>query len=444
MMSKAYLENKTVCFVTLGCKVNRTESEEVAQLFREAGYTVVDRGEEAGVVVVNTCTVTNTGDAKSRQTIRRMIGAHPDSFVIVMGCYAQTSPGDIANIAGVDLVLGTQDRTKILDWIGRVKREQTPYNAVHEIRRSAEFEELPQLREESRTRATLKIEEGCDQFCTYCIIPYARGPVRSRRPENAMAEAGRLAASGFQEIVLTGIHLGAYGKDLARTDGPWTLARLAGQIAAIPGLRRLRISSIEPMEVSDELIALLQTSAVLCPHLHIPLQSGSDAVLARMNRPYALAEYKEKLETLYRAVPDLAVTTDVITGFPGETEIDHREAVDFIRSCRFAGIHVFPYSRRQGTPAARYPEQIARKVKEERVKELIKVGEAGKKDYARRFLGKTLDVLIETVNEGGSAYGHTPNYLEVRLPSREEEKEPWQAGKNVSVCLEEKHLVCLQ
>lgn len=438
-MSKAYLADKTVFFVTLGCKVNQTESEAVAQMFREAGYTVADRGEEAGVVVVNTCTVTNNGDAKSRQTIRRMVNAHPDSFVIVMGCYAQTSPGDIMGIDGVDLVLGTQDRGKILDWIEQVKQEQSPYNAVHEIRQANEFEELPQLEGESRTRATLKIEEGCDQYCTYCIIPYARGPVRSRTPENALAEAGRLVESGFQEIVLTGIHLGAYGKDLVRPDGVWTLARLAAWIAEIPGLRRLRISSIEPMEVSDELIALLQTSKVLCPHLHIPLQSGSDAILARMHRPYTLAQYKEKLEILYDAIPGLAVTTDVIAGFPGETEENHREAVEFIRSCCFAGMHVFPYSRRQGTPAARYPDQLVRRVKEERVKELMAVGEAGKQTYARRFLGQTLDVLIETVGEDGSAYGHTPNYLEVRLPSGAK----GDKKKSVSVRLEEQLLVCL-
>ncbi len=443
-MEKCYSDERTVCFMTLGCKVNQTESEALAQLFREKGYIVVDKGDEAGIVVVNTCTVTNTGDAKSRQMIRRMIKVHPESFVVVTGCYAQTSSQEIMAIEGVDLLLGTQDRNRILELIDQVKKERSPRNAVHDIEQKTEFEELPQLQNEHRTRATLKIEEGCDQFCTYCIIPYARGPVRSRLPHNTLAEAKSLVESGFKEIVLTGIHLGAYGKDLTLTDGTWDLARLIRHLIEIPGLERLRLSSIEPMEVNDDLVTVFQMSSKLCPHLHIPLQSGSDAVLARMNRPYTLDEYAVLLKKLKKLIPGLAVTTDVIVGFPGEEELDHYQALQFIERCGFAGIHVFPYSKRKGTPAAEYPDQIPRKIKEERVRELMAIGKASKEAYAQRFIGQTLDVLIEKVDDMGRGIGHTPNYLEVILPAALAERGQWLIGERMAVEIKEEYLLTLK
>lgn len=427
---------KAVCFVTLGCKVNQTESEAMAQLFREAKYQVVSASEEADVVVVNTCTVTNTGDSKSRQVIRRMIKAHPESVVVVMGCYAQTAPGEVLGIEGVDLVLGTQDRVKILEWIERVKAEKKPQNAVRGIWDAGEFEELPQLSEEQRTRAMLKIQEGCNQFCTYCIIPYARGPLRSRLPENAIAEAQRLVEEGYPEIVLTGIHTGYYGQDL---EGHWSLARLVRELDEIPGLRRLRLSSIEPMEYTAELIESIARSDKVCPHLHVPLQSGSDPVLARMNRPYNLNEYKELLERLHQRIPNLAVTTDIIAGFPGETEEDHVSTLEFVKSCGFSGIHVFPYSKRKGTPAADYPDQVSKKLKDQRVKELLLVARDSQEIFIRRFIGKSVEVLIEWVGTNGCAVGHTPHYLQVHLPSRKDGKQ-WTAGQFVAVVLEEHHV----
>jgi len=423
-------QKPTVCFVTLGCKVNQTESEAVGQIFRNAGYVVVDAAAAADVVVVNTCTVTNTGDSKSRQLIRRMIKAHPESIVVVMGCYAQTAPGEVLKIDGVDLVLGTSERTRILELIERVKEEKKPQNAVQDIWQAAEFEELPLLAQETRTRATLKIQEGCNQFCTYCIIPYARGPVRSRKPENALAEARQLVAAGFREIVLTGIHTGSYGQDLA---GGWDLARLLRELAAIPGLRRLRLSSIEPMEFSPDLIAAIFALPVVCPHLHIPLQSGSDAVLGRMQRPYSLSAYLDLLAELRRRDPEVAVTTDVIVGFPGETAGEHADSLDFVQGCGFAGIHVFPYSRRRGTPAADYPGQVPNKVKEERTREMLAAARASKRAYAQKFLGRELEVLIERIDERGMAFGHTANYLEVRVPAA---GKGWQDGDLVAVRLE--------
>ncbi|AET70397.1 MiaB-like tRNA modifying enzyme [Desulfosporosinus orientis DSM 765] len=427
---------KTVCFVTLGCKVNQTESEAMAQLFREANYEVVNASEEADVVVVNTCTVTNTGDSKSRQVIRRMIKAHPESVVVVMGCYAQTAPGEVLGIDGVDLVLGTQDRMKVFEWIDRVQAEKAPQNAVRDIWDAETFEELPQLREEHRTRAMLKIQEGCNQFCTYCIIPYARGPLRSRLPENALAEAQRLVEEGYPEIVLTGIHTGFYGQDLGQG---WNLARLVRELDKIDGLRRLRLSSIEPMEFTDDLIESIVSSAKLCPHLHIPLQSGSDEVLKRMNRPYDLREYRDLLERLRQRIPNLAVTTDIIVGFPGETEADHASTIEFAKACKFAGIHVFPYSKRKGTPAAEYPDQVLKKLKEQRVKELIKVARDSQNRFSSQFVGSSVEVLIEKVDAKGWALGHTPHYIQVQIPCREDGRQ-WSAGEFITIILSEHNL----
>lgn len=397
---------------------------------------MVSSAQAADVVIVNTCTVTNTGDSKSRQMIRRMIKAHPESFVVVMGCYAQTAPGEVLNIEGVDLVLGTQDRGRILELIERVKAEHKPQNVVHDIWEAKEFEELPLLEEESRTRATLKIEEGCNQFCTYCIIPYARGPVRSRLPENALNEAKKLTKAGYKEIVLTGIHTGAYGEDIA---SGWNLARLVREMVKIPGLKRLRLSSIEPMEFTPELISVLKESETVCRHLHIPLQSGSEEVLARMKRPYTLTDYTNLLDELHQALAGLAVTTDVIVGFPGETEEDHYKALDYVERCNFAGIHVFPYSKRERTPAALFPGQLSQAVKQERVKEMQAVSRRGQDKYKRQFLGQTMEVLLETVNPQGMGFGHTGNYLAVNLPSPENGK-TWEPGTLVRVQLDEKNL----
>lgn len=420
-----------VCFVTLGCKVNQTESEAVAQLFKEAKYQVVAASEETDVVVVNTCTVTNMGDSKSRRVIRRMIREHPESVVVVMGCYAQTAPGEVLGIEGVDLVLGTQDRMKVLEWIEKVKAERIPQNAVRDIWAAATFEELPQLSEEHRARALLKIQEGCNQFCTYCIIPYSRGPLRSRLPENALAEARRLVETGHPEIVLTGIHTGYYGQDLVEE---WNLARLVRELVKIPGLRRLRLSSIEPMEYTPELIESIVASDKVCPHLHMPLQSGSDRILTRMNRPYTLKEYRGLLERLREQIPNLAVTTDIIAGFPGETEDDHASTLEFVKSCGFSGINVFPYSKRRGTPAADYPDQVSKQLKEQRVKDLLLIARDSKEEYNRRFMGEPVEVLIEWIDAKGCAIGHTLHYIQVHLAVNEDEK-PWVSREFVTVVL---------
>jgi threonylcarbamoyladenosine tRNA methylthiotransferase MtaB len=429
-------EHPKVCFITLGCKVNQTESEAMAQLFRNAGYQIVDSRQTPDVVVINTCTVTNTGGSKSRQAIRRAVKAFPESLVIVTGCYSQTASAEVLDISGVDLVLGTQDRMQILKWIEQVRQTNKPYDAVHNIWDAKEFEEFPQIEEESRTRAMLKIEEGCNRFCTYCIIPFARGPVRSRLPENALAEAERLVKAGYQEIVLTGIHSGAYGEDL---DGNWDLARLVQMLVKIPGIHRLRLGSIEPVEFSAELIDTIIASPAICPHLHIPLQSGSPKVLTGMQRLYTPADYRDLLKRLFGGIPRLAVTTDLIVGFPGESEADHGQTLEFAAGCGFAGIHVFPYSKRKGTPASDYPEQVPDQVKAQRVKEMLQVSRGSQKAYINSILGHEVEVLVERVDAKGQAFGHTENYLAVNLPP-ELNGEKWKAGQLVSVILEKKHI----
>ncbi|MDR3289238.1 MAG: tRNA (N(6)-L-threonylcarbamoyladenosine(37)-C(2))-methylthiotransferase MtaB [Peptococcaceae bacterium] len=402
----------SVYLTTLGCKVNQTESEAVAQLFREAGYTVANVGEKADVIVVNTCTVTDTGDSKSRQMIRRMARTHPGSLIVVMGCYAQTAPEEVLKIEGVDLVIGTQRRSELPALIEKVKEERQPCQAVAPILKTRTFEELPLLAQERRTRATIKIQDGCDQFCTYCVIPYARGPNRSRNPQKILEEARQLVEMGYREIVLTGIHTGAYGRDAGAA---WDLARLIRELSALKELRRLRLGSIEPVELTPWLIEEIFSSPVVCPHLHIPLQSGSDAVLTKMRRPYTLREYGNLLEKLYRANPELAVSTDVIAGFPGETEEDHVRSLAFVQGCQFSGIHVFPYSQRRGTPAANFPEQISKKVKGERSRELLRVAASGRQAYQEKFIGREAEVLIERV-AAGAVWGRTPNYLALKLP----------------------------
>ncbi len=400
-------------FYTLGCKVNQTETEALAGIFRAGGYDIVPFEERADVYVINTCTVTNMGDRKSRQVIRRAGKANPEGTVVVMGCYAQVAPEEVSRIPGVDLVVGTRDRGRILELVEKARDGAEPVNMVREAWQGAVFEELPLLETESRVRATLKIQEGCNQFCTYCIIPYARGPVRSRDPEKAMEEAARLMAAGYKEIVLTGIHTGAYGLDLG-LDLNYLVSRLAG----LPGLKRLRLSSVESTEFTPGLIGTIAANPVVCPHLHIPLQSGSDRILARMNRPYSRREFERIVKELRGKIPDLAITTDIIVGFPGEDEADHRDSLEFAAQMEFANIHVFKYSPRTGTPAAGYTPQVAPGEKEARSREFINLARRGWQDYASRYLGRSMEVLVEQDVAQNQWEGHTATYLRVRFPAK--------------------------
>ncbi|EGG61929.1 tRNA (N(6)-L-threonylcarbamoyladenosine(37)-C(2))-methylthiotransferase MtaB [Staphylococcus epidermidis] len=402
----------TVAFHTLGCKVNHYETEAIWQLFKDANYERVEFETNADVFVINTCTVTNTGDKKSRQIIRRAIRQNPDAVVCVTGCYAQTSSAEIMEIPGVDIVVGTQDRHKLLDYIQQFQDERQPINGVGNIMKNRTYEELEVPYFTDRTRDSLKIQEGCNNFCTFCIIPWARGLMRSRDPEKVVEQATQLVNSGYKEIVLTGIHTGGYGQDLKN----YNLAQLLRDLDTIEGLERIRISSIEASQLTDEVIDVIGNSNKVVRHLHIPLQSGSDDVLKRMRRKYTMAHFSERLTKLHQALPDLAVTSDVIVGFPGESEDEFQETYDFIVNHHFSELHVFPYSPRIGTPAARMDNQIDEETKNVRVHKLISLSNQLAKEYASKFEDEVLEVIPEEMGEEPhTLVGYADNYMKVRF-----------------------------
>ncbi|OXS63005.1 tRNA (N(6)-L-threonylcarbamoyladenosine(37)-C(2))-methylthiotransferase MtaB [Rossellomorea vietnamensis] len=417
----------SVAFHTLGCKVNHYETEAIWQLFKEEGYERVEYDSIADVYVINTCTVTNTGDKKSRQVIRRAIRKNPDGVICVTGCYAQTSPAEIMAIPGVDVVVGTQDRRKMLTYIEEYKKERQPINGVTNIMKNRVYEELDVPAFTDRTRASLKIQEGCNNFCTFCIIPWARGLMRSRDPEEVIHQAQQLVDAGYKEIVLTGIHTGGYGEDMK----DYNLAMLLKDLEQkVKGLKRIRISSIEASQLTDEVIEVIDQSDIVVRHLHIPLQSGSNTVLKRMRRKYTMEFFAERLEKLKKALPGLAVTSDVIVGFPGETEEEFMETYHFIKEHKFSELHVFPYSKRTGTPAARMDDQIDEDIKNERVHRLIELSNQLAKEYASEFENEVLEVIPEEIYQDDLYVGYTDNYLKVVFPATED-----MVGKLVKVKL---------
>ncbi|MDG5470860.1 tRNA (N(6)-L-threonylcarbamoyladenosine(37)-C(2))-methylthiotransferase MtaB [Jeotgalibacillus sp. ET6] len=423
----------TVAFHTLGCKVNHYETEAIWQLFKSNGYDRVEYDHSSDVYVINTCTVTNTGDKKSRQVIRRAIRKNPDAVICVTGCYAQTSPAEIMAIPGVDVVVGTQDRTKMLEYIEQYKNERKPINGVTNIMKNRVYEELDVPAFTDRTRASLKIQEGCNNFCTFCIIPWARGLMRSRDPKEVLHQAQQLVDAGYKEIVLTGIHTGGYGEDMK----DYNLAMLLTDLEKeVKGLKRIRISSIEASQLTDEVIDVIDRSNMVVRHLHIPLQSGSNTVLKRMRRKYTMEFFAERLEKLKKALPGLAVTSDVIVGFPGETEEEFMETFNFINDQKFSELHVFPYSKRTGTPAARMDDQVDEEVKNERVHRLIELSNQLAKEYASHFENEILEVIPEELfkeaSEENLFVGYTDNYLKVVFPATEE-----MVGKLVKVKISE-------
>ncbi|MCI1856575.1 MAG: tRNA (N(6)-L-threonylcarbamoyladenosine(37)-C(2))-methylthiotransferase MtaB [Sporolactobacillus sp.] len=405
-----------VAFHTLGCKVNHYETEAIWQIFRKHGYERGDFEKTADVYVINTCTVTNTGDQKSRQVIRRAIRRNPDAVICVTGCYAQTSPAEVMSIPGVDIVIGTQNRRKLLGYIDRFRKQREPINGVGDIMKAKVFEELDVPSFTDRTRASLKIQEGCNKFCTFCVIPWARGLLRSRKPENVIRQAQELVDAGYKEIVLTGIHTAGYGEDMEDYNFAALLRDLEKNVR---GLKRLRISSIEASQITDEVVHVIHRSHVIARHLHIPLQSGSDTVLKRMHRTYTTAFFADKIKNLREALPDFALTSDVIVGFPGETEEEFMETYRFIRELHFAELHVFPYSQRTGTPAARMPDQVPENVKHDRVSRLIALSNRLSARYARGYQNHVLEVIPEEPyrhhEPDGTYVGFSDNYLKVRF-----------------------------
>ena len=402
---------KTVAFHTLGCKVNQYDSQAMLELFEQAGYQPGDFDQPCDVYVVNTCTVTGTGDKKSLQAVRRARRLNPAADIIVCGCMAQRDGEKLLADTGARLILGTARRAEIVTLLEQAQREHTRLCAVTDVRRAA-FEPLLITHQEGRTRATLKIQEGCDRFCTYCIIPYVRGGIRSRSVQDVRDEAARLAQAGYREIVLTGIHLTSYGRDLKNGD---TLLSVIRAVHDIAGVERIRLGSLEPVIATADFARALGEMPKLCPQFHLALQSGCDSVLRRMRRRYDTAAFRESAQALRAVFPDCALTTDVMSGFPGETQDEHRQSLDFCREMRFARMHVFPYSEREGTAAATMPDPVPRHIREERARELIALGAGMAEDYRRAQLGTVRRVLFEQCAEGVSV-GYTPEYMRCEAP----------------------------
>lgn len=400
---------KKAAFMTLGCKVNQYETETMEGLFRQAGYEVVPFSERADVYIVNTCSVTSLGEKKSRQLIRRAQRLNPEAVLAVTGCYAQLNPAEIARIDGVRLVIGNQGRENIVKLCEQAATIPGPITVVDDIMQAKQFEDIPLFGVPQRTRAFLKIQEGCQNFCTYCIIPYTRGPLRSRPLESVKRETAKLVKAGFKEIVLTGIHLGAYGRDL---EGNITLADAATEVLRFPEIRRLRLGSLESVELSPDLFELIRSDERFAKHLHLPLQAGAEEILHRMNRHYDKAEFLSLIQNVEREIPGVAISTDIIVGFPGETEAMFAESLEYVAKLNFMRMHIFPYSKREGTPAADMPDQVPEAVKHERVKRMQELAEKKAAEYLQQFIGKTLSVLIETEN-GGIWDGLTGNYIRV-------------------------------
>jgi len=407
-----------IAFYTLGCKVNQADTASMEKLFVKAGYSIVPFTQAADVYLVNTCVVTNMGQSKSRKIIHRAVRQNPQALVVVTGCYPQTAPEEVAAIEGVDLIIGTQDRKNIVELVAKAGGHKVPgvANLVHELIKDSPFEEMTAGVDAKMTRAFLKIQEGCNQFCAYCIIPYARGPLRSRALTSITAEVEQLVAQGYKEVVLIGIHLGAYGKEQA--SGP-KLADAVQAALKVQGLARLRLGSLESIEVDQDLLKLMAQDKRFCRHLHLPLQAGADKTLTAMHRPYDSAKFRDLLTNIRQQIPDISITTDLIVGFPGETQEDFAQSLKFAQECQFAKIHVFPYSRRKGTPAAAREDQVPEEVKNERVQAAEQIDKAGHQAYLEAMVGRQTEVLWETRNKEGLWEGLTGNYVRVYTTSME-------------------------
>ena len=404
---------RKAAFYTLGCKVNQYETEAMSELFIRDGYEICDFSDKADIYVINTCSVTNMGDRKSRQIIRRAKKTNPNSVIAVTGCYSQTAPEEILAIDGVNLVIGTQGRHNITSLVKNLDFN-SKVNAVSDIMKTHDFEELKIKRYTDRTRAYIKIQDGCSQFCSYCIIPYARGPVRSRPENEILEEIKELTKNGFSEIILVGIHVASYGKDLHNA----SLEELLIKVDGIDGVKRIRLSSIEPMTLNKEFIEKVKISKKLCPHFHISLQSGCDETLKRMNRHYTTKQYMEIVNSLRDAFKNVAITTDIMVGFPGETEEEFNKTIEFVKSAEFADAHVFMYSPRRGTPAAKRTDQVSPEIKEQRSKKIIEITNNSRTKFLNSFIGQTTDVLFEQM-VNGYFEGKTSNYITVRVKANE-------------------------
>lgn len=405
-----------VAFATLGCKTNQYETDALMDLFFKNRYEIVSFDDLADIYIINTCTVTHVGDKKSRQMIRRAKKNNPDSIVVVMGCYAQISTEEVSEIQEVDIVVGTDARAKILDYIqDYIKgKHRKPYVIVDDIMNINVFENMNLDSVATHTRAFVKIQEGCNQYCSYCIIPYARGHVRSRSPEDVVNEIVRLTDKGYKEFVLTGIHIGSYGLDLENIG----LMNLVESIHEVGGVERIRLGSIEPRLIDDSFADRIKNLPKICDHFHLSLQSGSDTVLQRMNRKYTTEQFETAVKKLRAIYSNPSITTDIIVGFPGETNEEFNETYEFLQKIHFSEMHIFPFSKREGTPAATMSDQIPAQTKKKRAEILSELESTCRIDYINQFEDQVSEVLVEEL-KNGLYIGHTKNYLKVHLKSDE-------------------------
>lgn len=422
-MEKRYEMNKTAAFLTLGCKVNSYETEAIRGMFEDSGYKVVDFKEIADIYVVNTCTVTNIADRKSRQMLHQARKRNPDAVIVAVGCYVQSAKEDLLKDSSVDLVVGNNKKSEIVELVeGYMAKNDISSNTVIDIGAAKDYEELSVASTMEKTRAFIKIQDGCNRFCSYCIIPYVRGRVRSRNEEDILEEITKLSKTGYKEIVLTGIHISSYGTDrLANTDDVYRLMPLASLIKAIgeiPGIERIRLGSLEPRIITEEFVKEIIGTTQFCPHFHLSLQSGSASVLKRMNRRYTPEEYEKKVRLLRKYFDNPAFTTDIIVGFPGETDKEFEETLEFVQRIGFSAIHVFKYSKRAGTKAAEMKDQIPEYIKHQRSNMLISAAKQMSKDYREMFVGRIEKVLIEeeeSIDHGRYYVGHNERYLKLAL-----------------------------
>ena len=411
---------KKVSFYTLGCKVNQYETNAMAQKFKESGYEIVDMNDDiSDICIVNTCTVTNMSDRKSRHSLRRVKEKNPSAIIAAVGCYAQVAKNDLENMPEIDIVLGNEEKANIVQYVERFMTNRNKVIEIEDIGSKKEFEDMGQITYTEKTRAFIKVQDGCNQFCSYCIIPYARGRVRSRNAESIIDEITQIAQNGIKEVVITGIHVASYGRDFGNENG---LIELLEKINAIKGIKRIRLGSLEPRIITEDFMQRLMKLDKICHHFHLSLQSGCDATLKRMNRKYTTSEVHEIIERLRRYYNDVLLTTDIIVGFPGETEEEFETTYQFLKEAQLYKMHVFQYSPRKGTRAAVMPNQIDGNIKEARSKRLIELSNENQMMYNERLVGQEVEVLFEDkeVEDGESYYrGHTQNYILVKYKTNE-------------------------
>lgn len=407
-----------VAFSTLGCRVNQYESEAMAEKFIREGYQIISFNEFADVYVINTCTVTNIGDKKSRQMIGRARRLNENAIIAVVGCYSQIAPLEVSKIEGVNIILGTRNKGEIIYWINRYREENKQQVAITEVLKNNVFEELNIEEYQDKTRAFLKIQDGCNRFCSYCLIPFARGAVCSKKPEKVLQEVNELAFHGFKEIILSGIHTASYGVDF---NEKYNLIDLLEAIDKIEGIERIRIGSIDPNFFTEDTIDRIKMIKKLCHHFHLSLQSGCDETLKRMNRQYSSNKYKEVVENIRNNVSNVSITTDVIVGFPGETNEEFDETYSFLEGIKLTKMHIFKYSPRKGTKASIMKNQINGKIKDERSSKLIELSNKLEKQFHFKFINSTMNVLYEKELESSENLyeGYTSNYIKVIVKSKD-------------------------